>query len=71
MHYEKLFRKKCKFTEKHVMQKDIFADQACSFAIIGIVIQIEKALICDGASASKVTGTFRIPTIYDFAVIYP
>ena len=58
-------------TEKHVMQRDIFADQAGSFAITEIFIQIEKALICDGASVSKVTGTFRIPTIYDFIVIYP
>ena len=37
----------------------------------GTVIQIEKALINDRLRVSKVPWEFRIPTIYNFAVIYP
>ena len=36
-----------------------------------IVMQIEKALINDRVHASKVPWKFRIPTIYNIAVIYP
>ena len=41
------------------------------FHFEGTVIQIEKALINDTLSVSKVSGKFRIPTIYNFAEIYP
>ena len=34
-------------------------------------MQIEKALINDGLGVSKVPWKFRIPTFYNFAVIYP
>ena len=35
------------------------------------VMQIEKSLINDRLRVSKVSRKFRIPTIYDSAVIYP
>ena len=38
--------------------------------IKGTVIKIEKALINDRLRVSKVSWKFRIPTIYNFAVIY-
>ena len=34
------------------------------------IMQIEKALINDRLNVSKVSWKFRIPTIYNFAVIY-
>ena len=34
-------------------------------------MQIEKALISDRLRVSKVSLKFRIPTMYNFAVIYP
>ena len=34
-------------------------------------MQIEKALTNDHLRVSKVSGKCRIPTIYNFAVIYP
>ena len=34
-------------------------------------MQIEKALINDRLRVSEVSRKLRIPTIYDFAVIYP
>ena len=37
----------------------------------GTVMQIEKTLINDHVGVSKVLLTFSIPTIYNFAVIYP
>ena len=37
----------------------------------GMVMQIEKALINDRLRVSKVYWKFRIPTIYNFTVIYP
>ena len=37
----------------------------------GTVMQIEKALINNRLRVSKVSGKFRIPTIDNFAVIYP
>ena len=37
----------------------------------GTVMQIEKPLIKDRLGISKVFWKFRIPTIYNFAVIYP
>ena len=37
----------------------------------GTVMQIEKARINDRLPVSKVSWKFRIPTIYNFAVIYP
>ena len=37
----------------------------------GTVRQIEKALIIDRLRVSKVSWKSRIPTIYNFAVIYP
>ena len=37
----------------------------------GWVGKIEKALINDGLYVSKVSWKFRIPTAYNFAVIYP
>ena len=39
--------------------------------IKGTVIQIEKAPINDRLRVSKVSSKFRIPTIYNFTVIYP
>ena len=41
------------------------------FDIKGTVMQIEKAMINDCLSVSKVPWEFRIPTVYNFAVIYP
>ena len=35
------------------------------------VMEIEKALINDRLGVSKVSWKFRIPTTYNFAVIYP
>ena len=35
----------------------------------GTVTQIEKALINDHIRVSKISRKFRIPTIYNFAVI--
>ena len=35
------------------------------------VMQIEKALINDHLHVSKISWKFRMPTIYNFAVIYP
>ena len=37
----------------------------------GTVMQLEKALINDRLRVSKASGKFRIPTMYNFAVIYP
>ena len=37
----------------------------------GTVMHIEKALTNDPLRVSKVFWKFRIPTIYNFAVIYP
>ena len=37
----------------------------------GTVMQIEKALINDRLHSSKVSRNFSIPTIYNFAIIYP
>ena len=37
----------------------------------GTAMQIEKALINERLRVSKVSWKFRIPTIYDFVVIYP
>ena len=37
----------------------------------GTVMQIEKVLINDRLRVSKVSWKFPIPTIYNFAVIYP
>ena len=34
-------------------------------------MQIEKALITDRLRVSKLSRKFRIPTMYNFAVIYP
>ena len=34
-------------------------------------MEIEKALINDRLGVSKVSWKFRIPTTYNFAVIYP
>ena len=34
-------------------------------------MQIEKTLVNDGLRVSKMSWKFRIPTIYNFAVIYP
>ena len=39
--------------------------------IKGTVMQIEKTIINDSLSVSKVSRKFRIPAIYNFAVIYP
>ena len=39
--------------------------------IKGTAMQIEKALIKDCLRASKVSWKFYIPTIYNFAVIFP
>ena len=39
--------------------------------IKGTVMQIEKALTNDRLHVSKVSGKFRIPTIYNFAAICP
>ena len=36
----------------------------------GTVMQIEKALINDRLRVSKVPWKFRIPTVYNFAIIY-
>ena len=36
----------------------------------GIVMKIEKAIINDRLRVSKVWWKFRIPTVYNFAVIY-
>ena len=43
-----------------------------SFVIMfkGTVMQIEKALINDRLRVLKVSRKFRIPNIYNFAVIY-
>ena len=37
----------------------------------GTVMQIKKALISDRLRDLKVSGKLRIPTVYNFAVIYP
>ena len=37
----------------------------------GTVMQIKKTMINDRSSVSKVSWNFFIPTIYNFAVIYP
>ena len=37
----------------------------------GTVMQIEKALINDRLRVSKVSWKFHIPTMYNFAAIYP
>ena len=34
-------------------------------------MQIEKTLINDHLRVSKVSGELRIPTVYNFAVIFP
>ena len=39
--------------------------------IKGTVMQIEKALIDDCLIVSEVSWKFRIPSIYNFALIYP
>ena len=41
------------------------------FNVKGRVMQIEKVLINDRLRVSKVSSKFRIPTIYNFAVICP
>ena len=42
-----------------------------SVKVTGTVVQIEKALTNDRLRVSKVSGKSRIPTIYNFAAIYP
>ena len=37
----------------------------------GTVMQLEKALTNDRLRVSKVSGKFRILTVYNFAAIYP
>ena len=37
----------------------------------GTVMQIEKTLINDGLRVLKVSCKFRVPTIFNFAVIHP
>ena len=44
--------------------------QKMKFSNKGAVMQIEKALIIDHLRVSKVSRKFRIPTIYNFVVIY-
>ena len=39
--------------------------------IKGTVMKIEKAMVNDHLNVSKVSWRFYIPTIYNFAVIYP
>ena len=39
--------------------------------IKGTVMKIEKGLTNDRLRVSKVSWKYRIPTIYNFAVIYP
>ena len=45
--------------------------QLHSVMLKGRVVQIEKAQINNHLRVSKVSWKFRIPTIYNFAVIYP
>ena len=40
------------------------------FFLKGAVMQLEKVLINDRLRVSKVSWKFRIPTIYNFGVIY-
>ena len=42
----------------------------CTRFFKGILTQIKKALINDNLGDSKVSRKFRIPIIYNFAVIY-
>ena len=43
-----------------------------SFKLIAsTIMQIQKALINNRSRVSKVSLKFRIPTIYNFALIYP
>ena len=39
--------------------------------IKGAVMQIKKLLINDRLRVSKVSRKFRIPTVYNFAIVYP
>ena len=41
------------------------------FRIKSPVMQFEKPLINDRLRVSKLSGKIRVPTIYNFAVIYP
>ena len=52
--------------EFYVLQKT-----KTKIGITGTVMQIEKAVIDDRLRASKVSWKFHIPTIFNFAVIYP
>ena len=45
--------------------------QSISFNVKGTVLEIEKTLVNDHLSVSKISWIFYIPTIYNFAVIYP
>ena len=42
-----------------------------SMELKGKVMQIEKALLNDHLRVLKLSWKFRIPTIHNFAVIYP
>ena len=65
---------------KWVFSKELFRVSSQSLQIFkvfgglkfkGTVMQIEKAQINDHLRVSKVSGESRIPTICNFAVIYP
>ena len=45
--------------------------QVASGDLKGIAMQNEKALTKDRLRVSKVSWKYRIPTIHNFAVIYP
>ena len=54
------------------MLKTAFGIQNCDKKSLKVIVmQIEEALINDQVHASKVSWKFRIPTIYNTAVIYP
>ena len=47
----------------------VYLDKTADFK--GTVMQIEKALINDPLRVPELSWKFRIPTIYNFVVIYP
>ena len=50
---------------------EVFISFICFSSVKLTVMQIEKALINNRLGVSKVSGKFRIPTIYNHTVIYP
>ena len=66
-----VFKKQLNEENRRILILEVTIDDPEYLLIKGTVMQIEKALIDNRLRFSKASWKFRIPTIYNFAVIYP